>query len=127
MYGIFVNGDGVPYARAIAGGYKPIETRSRDMLRPLIGQRVDVIETGRHHRPRIVGRVTITGAEFIPAELFDSYRELTLIPPGSRYDCHGRGKWFYSLADAEACAPRELPADAIRHGRSWAEYREVPA
>ena len=122
MYGIFVNSRGVPYALAIAGGYKRAETRARDMLRRLIGQRVAVIETGKGKAPAVVGYVTITGAEFIPADKFDSYRELTLIPPGSRYDCHGRGKWLYYLAGAELCQRYELPADAVRHGRSYCEF-----
>ena len=60
MIGIFVNSDGcVPYADAIVGGYKRIETRNRDMLRDLVGKKVAVIRTRRGKNPTIVGYVTI--------------------------------------------------------------------
>ena len=123
MLGIFVNENGgVHYAAAIAAGVKPYETRSRNMLRACIGQRVDVIRTRRGKRPVIVGQVDIVGAEFKTAAWLDANRELTLIPPGPAYDCNGRGKWCYKLENATACSPRELPVGVVRHGRSYCEY-----
>lgn len=125
MYGIFVNEDGgVRYAEAIVRGYKEIETRSRNMLRDLTNTRVAVVRTRRNSKPTVVGFVTIGEAYFCPAERFctDDVRDLTLIPPGSKYDCNGKGKWFYDLWDPEVCTPYPLPADAIRHGRSWCEF-----
>ena len=120
--GIFVNNDGVPYADAIVRGYKPIETRNRNMLRQLVGERVAVISTSRKRKPMVVGYVDIVGAEFCRADEFENYRDQTLIPPGSRFDANRSGKWFYHLENAEEITPYPLPADALRHGISWCEF-----
>jgi len=112
MYGIFVNEDGrVPYAQAIVQGYKPIETRSKDMLRDLVGKRVAVIRTRRGKAPTVLGYVDILAKEFCPADQFDLYREQTLIPPMSEYDVNGKGKWMYHL-EQRTCHP--LPAAGRR-------------
>lgn len=121
--GIFVNSDGcVPYADAIVSGIKTIETRNRDMLSHLVGEHVAVIRTRRGKNPTIVGYVTIKGKAFANASEFELIREYTLIPVGSKYDVHGKGKWCYLLSDAEKCEPWTLPRNAVRHGRSWCEF-----
>ena len=122
MWGIFVNNDGVRYADAIVGGYKTIETRNRNTLKALVGERVAVISTSRKRKALVVGYVDIVSAEFCPVEQFDEYRDETLISPGSRFDVNTRGKWFYHLANACKTDPYQLPADAIRHGMSWCEF-----
>ena len=123
MKGIFVNENGgIRYAKMIVNGYKPIETRPRNMLRDLVGERVAVVRTRRGKNPMVLGYVTIYRADFCPAEFFDAYRDLTLIPKGSAYDCNGRGKWFYFLSNANPCDPFPLPGNAVRHGRSWCEF-----
>lgn len=123
MYGIFVNQDGgVPYADAIVRGYKTVETRQKNMLLPLVGERVAVIRTRRHKRPEVVGYVDIDRYEFCPVTLFEMYRDETLIPPGSARDVRGRGKWFYRLSNPTECAAYPLPENAVRHGRSWCEW-----
>lgn len=123
MYGIFVNENGgVPYAQAIVQGYKNIETRSRNTLKNLVGKRVAIIRTKRNKKPTIVGYARIREATFHTPEALDYLRDLTCIPVGSKYDCHGKGKWCYIMTEAEQCEPYELPSDAIRHGRSYAEF-----
>lgn len=123
MRGIFVNENGgIPYAAAIVQGIKPIETRSRDMLRSLVGERVAVIRTRRGKTPTVMGYVDIVAKAFCHADEFDRYREQTLIPPNSAYDVNGKGKWFYHLANAERVNGFPLPSDAVRHGRSWCEF-----
>ena len=123
MYGIFVNSDGcVPYADAIVSGAKTIETRSRDMLAQLVGKRVAVVRTRRGKNPTIVGYVLIKSKLFVNAKAFEIFRDATLIPVGSKYDVHGKGKWLYSLGEAEKCEPYPLPKSAVRHGRSWCEF-----
>lgn len=123
MYGIFVNENGkVPYARAIVQGYKPIETRSRNMLKQLVGERVAIIRTKRGKKPTIVGYARIKEAVFHAKEQMDYIRNLTLIPVGSKYDSTSRGKWCYVMAEAEECEPYELPQNAVRHGRSYTEF-----
>lgn len=123
MKAIFVNENGgIRYAEAIVKGLKPIETRSRNMLRALVGERVAVVRTRRGKAPVVIGYVTIYRADFCPADTFGAYRDLTLIPEGSAYDCKGRGKWFYFLSNANPCDPFPLPENAVRHGRSWCEF-----
>ena len=126
MYGIFVNENGgVPYAEAIVKGYKPIETRNRNMLGDLVGKRVAIIRTRRNKSPRIVGYATIEKAFFCEADKFDLYRHMTLIPAGSQYDCHGRGKWMYVMSNPMPCSPKLLDKSSIiYHGRSWCEFRK---
>ena len=123
MIGIFVNSDGpVKYAREIVNKRKPIETRSRNTLKRLIGQTVQIIETGKGKRPMIIGQAKISKAVFVAAADFDKYRELTLIPAGGPFDCKGKGKWFYYLENAKPCKPYAMPENAIRHGYTWVEF-----
>ncbi len=112
----------VPYARAIVQAYKPLETRGKNMLSALVGERVAVVETGRGKKPMVVGYVTVTKAERLGVFWLDTHRNLTLIPEGSRYDSHGKCKWGYWLSDPEECEPYPLPSSAVRHGRSWCEF-----
>lgn len=124
VFGIFVNSDGcVPYADAIVSGIKPIETRGKDVLWRLDGCRVAVVKTRRGKNPTIVGYVTINGRMFCESKYWESYRSATLIPKGSKYDCHGKGKWLYYLENPQKCEPYALPKDAVRHGRSWCEFQ----
>lgn len=123
MYGIFVNEDGgVRYAQAIVQRVKPIETRTRNVFKQLVGERVAIIRTRRNKKPTIIGYARIKEAVFHTSDALDYLRDMTLIPVGSKYDSTSRGKWCYILGEAEECEPYELPHDAIRHGRSYAEF-----
>lgn len=90
----------VPYAQAIAQGYKPIETRTRDVLGRFVGHRVLIIRTRSGHKSDIIGSAFIADKRFCTAAELDEMRDQTLIPPGSKYDCHGRGKWCYTMSNA---------------------------
>lgn len=122
MKGMFVNDSGpVKFARKIVDAEKIAETRSRNMLSALVGERVAVVQTGRG-APLVIGSVTVTGSWFCPAEEFGKHYAEHLVPAGSKYDGSSRGKWFYYLADPVAVDPFPLPPSAIRHGRSWCEF-----
>lgn len=123
MYGIFVNEDGgIPYAQAIVAGNKKIETRSRNMLRPCVGKRVAIVRTRRGKNPTIVGYADIVWSERNGEPWMHNHRHMTLIPEGSKYDIGVR--WCYFLSNPEKCQPYPLPADAVRHGRSWCEFEK---
>ena len=122
MIGIFVNCDEVDYADAIVNLNKFIETRSKDMLKDCVHKLVAIIRTKRGEIPTIVGHAFITGKMFLPAESLDKLRHITHIPRGSKYDS-ARGKWCYYLENRTPCYPVPLPANAVRHGRSWCEFR----
>lgn len=89
-----------PYALQIVQGIKPIETRTRNVLKRFVGERVLVIRTRSGHPADVVGEVTMVNARFYTAAELDAMRNLTRIPEGSKYDCTGGGKWCYWLADA---------------------------
>lgn len=113
---IYVNEPGcIPYARAITLNIKPIETRSRDVLGHLVGQRVLIIRTRRNRKPLVIGSVKITGKSFKTAAELDALRDYTLITPGSMFDCKGRGKWCYELSDGIA----------YEHPMPFAEYNVI--
>lgn len=124
MKGIFVNEDEVHYADAIVEAFKPVETRSRNMLSACVGERVAIISTKRNRKPMVVGYADMVGNIFLSAEWLNANRHLTMIPEGSKYD-NDKGKWGYWMSNAEKCDPYELPSSAIRHGRSWCEF-DVP-
>jgi len=123
MKGIFVNStQGTDYARAIVTGRKTIETRNRDMLKDLVGDTVAVIRTYNGKRPKVIGYASIVDHFFCDADLFQMLRGQHLVPEGSKYDCTDRGKHCYVIGFCEECDPFDLPASAVRHGRSWCEY-----
>ena len=100
MNAIYVNQNRyVKYADAIIDGYKPLETRSRDMLGRFVGQRVLIVRTTKGQKPMVIGSVMISEKRFYTAQELDTddLRNKTLIPPGSRFDCHGKGKWCYTM------------------------------
>lgn len=90
-----------PYAMQIVKGLKFIETRTRNVLKRFVGERVLVIRTRSGHPAEIIGEVTIINARFYNAEELNTMRNLTRIPEGSKYDCTGNGKWCYWMADPE--------------------------
>ena len=118
---VFINGRRIPFPTYICNKWKTLETRQKNMLSALVGERVAIAETGTHKVPMIVGYADMTGSFFCNAEDFDKYRDQTMIPAGSEYDCKGKGKWCYIMENAEHCTPYPLPSSAIRHGRSWCE------
>ena len=125
--GIFVNEDSAPYAALIVNGQKTIETRTRNMLKRFLGRRVEIISTHKNKAPMVIGHATIEDYAFCNAQYLDMWRNDTQIPKGDVYDNLGTrkgisGKWFYFLKDAAPCEPYPLPKNAIRHGRTWAEF-----
>ena len=123
MKGIFVNEPGgVHYASLIVHGYKTIETRSKNMLKDLVGCRVAVVRTSRHGKPMVIGYTTIYLSSFCEAKRFDRFFNQHFVNSESMFAPHGKGKWFYFLKDSEPCTPFPLPDSAVRHGRSWCEF-----
>lgn len=100
IYAIYVhNTRAIPYADAIISGLKPIETRTRDVLKKFVGHRVLVIRTEDGKKPLVIGSVFIRDKAFHNAETMDFLRFLTCIPVGSKFDCNGKGKWCYYLSN----------------------------
>lgn len=88
-----------PYALWIVKGEKPIETRSRNVLGKFVGERILIIRTRSGHPAEVIGEASMINSRFYTNAELDAMRNLTLIPKGSKYDCTGKGKWCYWLAN----------------------------
>lgn len=125
---VYINCDTVPFLDRIISLDKVLETRTRNMLKALVGQTVYLAETRRGRRPVIRCRVTIgTPMAIRTRDEWNRFLALACIPAGSRYDWQNNTtvKHLYPLIDVQECPPHIIPADAeiIRHGRTWSEYR----
>lgn len=119
MKAVFVNQTNCSrYADLIASGIKTIETRSRNMLSALVGERVAIVRTVSGKNPLVIGYVDMVGSVHSDKPAADCY-ESTFVPEGSKF---AGNRWFYLLRNAERCQPYALPENAIRHGRSWCEF-----
>ena len=124
MYGIYVR---EPYATAIVKGQKPIETRTRDMLKRFVGKRVFIIATYGGKKPAmVIGCADILSKEFRTAEELDTMRDQTLIPRGDKYDCTGKGKWCYRINAEPVVCPCLLEIfPVVKRTRTYAEIAEI--
>ena len=120
---LFINSALIPFVDMILSGQKTIETRSKNMLRALVGRRVLIAETG-HGRPVVRCSARITYAVQVTSkDVYDAIRDCTRVPEGSPYDWKEstRCKWFYTLTDVIPVSPFS-PPEGRRHGRVWMEY-----
>ena len=121
--GIYVNSSSMlPYADQIIRGEKKIETRNKDMLGMFVGQRVCIIRTVQGTKTQIVGSVLISRKEYRTKAELDGMRSQTLIPPGSKFDCYGDGKYCYYLSDPHPFR-NPIPLDeckVVRKNRAYA-------
>lgn len=122
MYGMYVHETNAePYATQIITGKKTIETRTRDTLGKLCGQRVLVIRTRSGHKADIIGSVLITGKIWLTASDLYERRDKTRIPKGSKYDASSFGKWCYFLSDPIELEPIPLSdTTVIKRNMSFA-------
>lgn len=126
---LFINCSAEQFVDWIIGGLKTYETRTRNTLKTLLswalGRRILIAETG-HGRPLVRCSAVIDQVVAVRSrEEWEDYLQFTWIPVGSRYDWtpDTKVKWLYHLTDVRPIAePFHLPADALRHGRVWAEY-----
>ena len=108
--GVNVRTDGdVNYARLIVSGNKRYESRDKDSLRPYVGKRIGIIETGSGPA-KLVGYATVgEPVEVGEAEFADS-RDQHLVPEGSKFDIKpGQSKFLYEMLDPEQL---DQPIDA---------------
>ena len=120
---VFINCRLFPFIAWIISGRKVYETRTRDMLRALVGQRVYLAETGRGGRPIIRCSCVIDHSLTCDLATFRALRHLHSVPTGSVYDWNAgtRKKVLYRLADVQPVDPFAAP-EGPRHGRVWMEY-----
>lgn len=121
---VFINCRVAPFIDLIMRMLKLYETRTRDTLRSVVGQRVLLAETGRGRRP-LVRCSAVIGQPVIVRSRSDwrRFRKACRIAPGSTYDWQPgtNVKYLYPLLDVVPLDPFTPPEDT-RHGRVWMEY-----
>jgi hypothetical protein len=108
--GINVRTDGaLNYAQLIVSGEKKFESRTGNSLRPYVGKRVGIIETGSGPA-KLVGFATVGEPTQVNAKEFAEARDQHLVPEGSRFDIQpGQTKLLYEMIDPQ---PLAEPIDA---------------
>lgn len=103
----------------LLSGRKKLESRNRNTLHSLVGERVFIIKTG----VGIVGSCRLGHPIIISSQAqYESYRPFTMVAPGSRYDYTGGKKYLYPVYDPiQYPVAVKIPERAVRHGRVWIE------
>lgn len=125
---VFVNCSRFPFLALIMAGLKLYETRTRNTLRALTGQRVYLALTGKGRRPLVLCSAIIQPAIIAPdRKTWGKYRKAAQIRRGSIYDWQPgtRKKYLYKLDDVQPIEPF-TPPEGARHGRIWMEYHPTP-
>jgi len=120
---IFINCSRFPFVDWIRSRRKLYETRTRNTLRAVVGQRVYLAETGRG---RSVVRCSAVIGDPVVASSRSAWRKFmraACIVPGSVYDWkpETKKKYLYPVMDVQPVPPFH-PAEGVRHGRVWMEY-----
>jgi predicted transcriptional regulator len=114
MKAININDKDSPFTDWILDGIKTVETREKNTLKSLVGQRVGIIRTGCG-KAMLVGYITI--AEIIKYGTENEFRLDTnrhMVKPGSKYDIRKDGvKYGYVLVDPKKCKPVTVDAKGI--------------
>lgn len=120
---LFINCSRVPFLDLIMSRRKTFETRTRDTLRALVGQRVYLAETG-NGRPTVRCSAVIRPPVVVcDRHTWDVMRKSTCVGVGSPYDWKPdtKAKYLYPISAVVPCDPF-TPPDGTRHGRVWMEY-----
>lgn len=120
MYGVYINCKKTLFIDYILIGAKSWETRSRNVLGRLLGERIALIETGKG-RPMVWGYTTIDYYKILYHDSVDARKSAMIY--GTDYDIPvGGKKVFYHLTNVVSCKPYLLPDERINHGRSYTEF-----
>lgn len=124
QYGIYVHNTAcVKYADAIVNGYKTIETRSKNVLKQLIGRDIAIIRTASGKKPVIIGYCRIAACRRCSENEFRKLFNNHCVPAGSKYDIKAGGyKYLYFLENCRPCRPQAVPENAKKHGRIFITY-----
>ncbi len=121
---VFINCRKHPFLRKIMDLSKLYETRTRNMLGKLIGQRVLLCETGTGMNLVRCSAVIESIVSVRSRKDWEVYREAACIPAGSDYDwtTDTKVKWLYKLTDVQPVQIPFTPPEDVRHGRTWMEF-----
>jgi len=121
MRGIYINCKERDFIDMILKGNKAHETRARNTLKNVIGERVAIIETGTRKKPYVRGYATITKAVKVEYGNIAARKAAGIYK--TSYDIKKGGyKWFYTLENVAIIRPYELPKERVNHGRSYTTF-----
>ena len=120
---VFINCSQFPFLDWILTFRKLYETRTRNMLGALVGQRILLAETGDKRRPVVRCSAVIRSVLVVRSRAaWEACRASTAVTAGSKYDWqpNTKAKYLYELTDVIPLAPF-TPPEGVRHGRVWME------
>lgn len=118
-----INSASAPFMADIGDLLKRLETRSRNMLRSLVGQRVILAETRQGGYLAMYTAVIRSARPVRSYDEWDALRSLHRVPVGNPFDWKegDRVRWVYELSGLRRLRPFLVP-EGRRHGRTWMEY-----
>ena len=120
---IGINSSSTPFMRLIGTRQKILETRGKNMLGSLVGQRVLLCETKQGGYLAMYSAVIRSARPVLSWEEWDWLRPQHCVPVGNKYDWKPgtRVKWVYEISGLRRLHPFLVP-EGVRHGRTWMEY-----
>lgn len=121
---VYINCSSAPYIDDIENSLKLFESRTKRTLDAVVGQRVQLAESGRRDGS-IIRCSACFGAPFPVRSVadWDRLRPLHRVPVGDKYDWNDktRVKWLYPVRSVVPCSPFPVP-EGVPHGRARLEY-----
>lgn len=120
---VWINSSSAPFLDDICLRRKPFETRTRNMLGSLVGERVVFAESARGARLARCSGVIRSVRTVTSWDEWDALRPLHRVPADSKYDWKPdtKIKYLYEISNIRVLRPFRIPKGIINHGRTWAE------
>ena len=122
MFVVWINSSSAPFMDDIGALLKRYETRNRDMLGFLVGQRVILAESKNGKRQARYSVVIRSARQVFSRDEWDALRPLHRVPVGNQYDWKpgAKVKYLYELSDLRRIRPFRVP-EGIPRGRTGTE------
>lgn len=122
---VFINCKKVPYVDMIIDHKKKYETRTRNILRSLVGRRILIAETGKGMPDIRCSAILDAPIIVTDKQSWDNFKPETCVPDGNEHDWNENTqcKWLYRLLEVHELY--NIPwKEGKRHGITWMEYEE---
>ena len=122
MFVVWINSSSAPFMDDIGALLKRLETRNRNMLGFLVGQRVILAESKNGQRLARYSVVIRSARQVFSRKEWDALRPLHRVPVGNQYDWKPgtKVKYLYELSDLRRIRPFRVP-EGVPRGRTGTE------